>query len=127
MKKLNLFLLSIICLTTPIFADEVKHVNAKEAVNLMQQEDKPEVLDIRTAKEFAEEHIMEASNVDFQKSDFEQKLSTLDKNRTYLIHCRSGSRSKRSLKSFNKLGFQKIIHLDGGIKAWKKARGQTVK
>lgn len=127
MKKLNLFLIPFCCLATTVFAGEVKHVNGKEAVNLLQQENKPQVLDVRTAKEFAGGHIMGASNIDFEKSDFEAKLAGLDRNLTYLVHCRSGNRSKKSLKAFEKLGFQTIIHLDGGIKAWKKAGGQTVK
>ena len=125
MKKLSLLLLSALCVTAPALASEVTHVNPQEAAKIM-QENSPAIIDIRTAKEYSSEHIAGAVNIDFNKSSFSDRLSTLDKSRTYLIHCRSGSRSKRSLKTFKKLGFENIIHLDGGINAWKKAGGATV-
>ena len=106
---------------------EVKHVNAKEAIELFRGENKPKVLDVRTAEEFAEGHLEGATNIDFQKSDFEEKLTSLEKSKTYLIHCRSGFRSGKSLAVFKKLGFQNIIHLDGGIKAWQEAGGKVKK
>ena len=47
------------------------------------------------------------------------------KSKTYLVHCAVGGRSTKSLAQFQKLQFQSVAHLDGGIKAWQKA-GQPV-
>jgi phage shock protein E len=62
-----------------------------------------------------------AKNIDFLAPDFEQRIDTLDKSKSYLVHCASGGRSTHSLALFKKHSFQSVYHLDGGIKAWQKA------
>lgn len=101
-------------------AGAVTHANAREAANLVAEKNVT-VLDVRTPKEFATAHIAGATNMDFSADDFANQLGKLDKEKAYLVHCASGGRSTRSLPRFEKLGFQHIIHLDGGIKAWQAA------
>lgn len=103
----------------------VKHVDAKGAAALLKKDSEVVVLDIRTPAEYKDGHIAKAKNIDFYADDFEKKLSALDKSKTYLVHCASGGRSKRSLTAFNKLGFKSVVHLDGGYKGWAKD-GQPV-
>jgi rhodanese-related sulfurtransferase len=98
----------------------VKHVDAKQARQLI-AEKKVVVLDLRTPTEYKSGRIAGATNIDFLASDFEEHIKSLDKNKSYLIHCASGGRSSRSLPAFKKQQFQSIYHLDGGIKAWEKA------
>ena len=76
--------------------------------------------DIRTPKEFKEGHIAKAINIDYKADTFESQLQKLDRNPTYLMHCRSGRRSGLALDTFGKLGFKHIIHMDDGILGWKK-------
>ncbi len=98
----------------------VAHVDAAGAAKLLADK-KVLVLDIRTPKEFAGGHIAGATNLDFYAADFESRLGQLDKSKTYLVHCAVGGRSTKSLAQFKKLGFQSVVHLDGGFKAWQKA------
>lgn len=98
----------------------IKHVDPKNAQKLLSQTNLV-VLDIRTPEEFKSYHIAGATNIDFNSSDFEQRISSLDRSKPYLVHCASGGRSKRSLKIFQKYDFQSVYHLDGGIVAWKDA------
>jgi rhodanese-related sulfurtransferase len=114
-----------ICLQSANAADTsapppVKHVDAKSAQKLLLQTNLV-ILDIRTPEEFKSFHIAGATNIDFNGSDFEQRIIALDKSKNYLVHCASGGRSARSLKIFQKHDFQSIYHLDGGINAWKNA------
>ncbi|MCD5390147.1 MAG: rhodanese-like domain-containing protein [Candidatus Pacebacteria bacterium] len=76
------------------------------------------VIDIRTAGEYNAGKLFSDAVVDFDyyESDFEQKISELDKDKTYLIYCRSGSRTGKSLKIFEKYGLT-AYHLDGGHKS----------
>ena len=46
--------------------------------------------------------------------DFAKKLAKLDREKTYLMHCRSGGRSTASLPVWNRLGFKNVLHLSGG-------------
>ena len=98
----------------------IQHVDAKQAENLVADK-KVVVLDIRTPGEFSTGRIAGAKNIDFQAPDFENRIETLDKSKSYMVHCASGGRSSHSLLLFKKHQFQSIYHLDGGIKAWQKA------
>ncbi len=106
-------------------ATRIEHVDAAGAAALLASAEKPVVLDIRTPEEYAEGHIEGATMIDYKAADFESKVAELDRDQTYLVHCRSGGRSTSSLPVFEKLGFKHIIHLDGGFSDWQSA-GQPV-
>lgn len=99
----------------------VTHLNAEQAQKLI-VEKKVVVLDIRTPEEFAAGHIAGATNINFRAANFEKAIATLDKNQTYLLHCASGNRSTQALPKFEKLEFKSLYHLDGGLRAWQKAK-----
>ncbi len=79
------------------------------------------ILDVRTAKEFQAGHIAGAINLDVMSPDFDQKVATLDKSKTYLVHCASGVRSARACARLEKLDFPKLYNLPGGFRAWANA------
>ena len=79
------------------------------------------VLDVRTAKEFQAGHIPGAINIDVNAPDFPDKVTKLDKNKTYLVHCAAGVRSARACHKMSQLDFPKLYNLEGGFRAWEKA------
>jgi rhodanese-related sulfurtransferase len=96
-------------------------VSAKEAANLIDNHDGDNdfaILDIRTPGEFKSGHLPDSVLIDFYSKTFAEKISRLDKNKTYLIYCRSGNRSARSLGLFQNLKFQKVYHMASGIIGW---------
>ena len=99
----------------------IAHVDVERARQLI-AEKKVIVLDIRTPQEFAAGHIAGATNIDFRASNFEKSIAALDNKKPYLLHCASGNRSTQALPVFEKLDFKSVYHLDGGIKAWEKAK-----
>jgi len=101
-------------------AAAVKHVDAKEAQKLI-AEKKVVVLDVRTPGEFEKGRIAGATNINFLATDFEDRISKLDPNKAYLVHCATGGRSTHSLPVLEKHHFKLLYHLDGGIRAWEKA------
>jgi rhodanese-related sulfurtransferase len=97
-------------------------VSPKEASALIEKhKGNPDfvILDIRTPGEYQSGHIENSIMIDFYSKTFEEEVNRLDKGKTYLIYCRSGNRSTRSLELFQKLKFQKIYHLSSGINGWK--------
>ncbi len=102
--------------------DEAK-VNEKLDVATFQTKLKasPEAIlvDVRTPEEFAEGNITGAQNIDFNAPDFEQKISALDKNKTYFVYCKAGTRSAKAVSKMSALGFTSLYCLDGGYMAWK--------
>ena len=76
------------------------------------------LLDVSTPKEFADGHIQGALLLDYHSSDYVERLKALDREKTYLIYCRSGNRSGKSLAIFQKLGFRRAYHMDAGVIGW---------
>ena len=105
----------------------MKDIDAATAGKLVNGENPPTVIDVRTPQEFAEGHIQGAINIDFNSPDFKDELAKLSPDKTYLMHCRSGNRSNRAKPAFKELGFEAIYHLDGGMIAWEEAGLPTAK
>jgi rhodanese-related sulfurtransferase len=85
------------------------------------------LLDIRTPKEFKQGHIEGAVLLDFYTGDFSDRLKALDKNKTYLIYCRSGNRSAKTLAMLEPLGFRHAYHLNSGLVGWAREKYPLVK
>ena len=97
------------------------HINADEAFLALKKTESPLVLDIRTPFEFNGGRIMDAKLLNYYDKNFKEGLGKLDKTKPIIVHCRSGGRSNESLPVFKELGFENVLHLDGGILAWEKA------
>ncbi|MFZ1808892.1 MAG: rhodanese-like domain-containing protein [Cyclobacteriaceae bacterium] len=76
------------------------------------------ILDVRTPEEFMDGYIEGADNVDFRASDFQTKVSALDKNATYFVYCASGGRSRDAADLMKEMGFKNVYDLAGGFKGW---------
>ncbi|MFC1552405.1 rhodanese-like domain-containing protein [Candidatus Latescibacterota bacterium] len=105
-------------------------LHAKESYDLIKENEGNKdfiILDVRTPKEYDSGHLANAINMDFNSSDFKEMLATLDKDKPYLVHCRSGGRSSNALKIMREMKFNKVYHMLGGILGWIKAGYPTVK
>jgi len=116
----NLLIALTLLSTTAFAAEPVKHVQSADAATII-AEGKTVIVDVRTAEEFKEGHIKGAKNIDVMSDDFEAQLAKLDKTQPTLVHCQAGGRSSRALKTFEKLGFTQVIHLDDGFGGWEAA------
>lgn len=95
-----------------------KSITGSEAKVLLSERSKDGnfvILDIRTAPEFMSGAVPGAVNMDYYDPDFFGKMKGLDKQKSYLIYCRSGSRSKGALEIMEELDFQEVYELDRGI------------
>ncbi len=108
----------------------IKNISPQEAHVLIEKNKKnPDfvILDVRTPEEFSEGHIENAVNLDFYSDNFKEDLGKLDKNKTYLTHCRSGSRSAKTLNLMKELGFKEAYNITGGIVQWENEGLPTTK
>lgn len=76
------------------------------------------ILDVRTPEEVAAGKIEGAVELDFYDNDFQQKVTALDKEKTYLVYCKVGGRSGQACELMQDAGFKSIFNLDGGWTAW---------
>lgn len=122
---MRLFLVAIFGMTTLLYATEVVDVSPKQVAELIADKNAPTVIDVRTKKEHDDAKIAGSVVIDVTSKDFETKVAKLDRNKPYVLHCRSGSRSKRALKVLKELGFKKIYHMHEGILGWQDAGMKT--
>lgn len=76
-----------------------------------------QLVDARTASEYAEGHIPGAVNIDVKSGDFDKQIATLDASRPVAVYCRSGRRSKAAAARLSKAGYE-VIELNSGILSW---------
>ena len=76
------------------------------------------ILDVSTPKEFANQHLEGAINVNLISRTFKYQLYVLDKDKTYLIYCKLGARSKVAQKVMKKMGFGAVYNIIGGTILW---------
>ena len=99
-------------------------ITPEEAFNLIQaNQDNPDfiIIDIRTPAEFAEGHIENAINLDYQSDNFQGELNKLDKNKTYLIYytCACGGIDRKALDIMAELNFTEVYNISRGLDQWK--------
>lgn len=79
------------------------------------------VLDVRTPKEFAEGHVPGAVNIPWPSRDFNGRVGSLDKSKTYAVHCLGGVRSAAAVKRMASLDFDHLFDFSGGWAEYSKA------
>ncbi len=110
----------------PNLTPEIFHVSPTDFKNKIAN-GKVQLVDVRTPKEYNNERIKGAININYyEESLFKNKMTALDKSQPVYVYCRSGVRSSKSAKILKNAGF-KIYDLKGGIKAWKNNHLETVK
>ena len=84
-------------------------------------EQKVQLLDVRTAGEYENGHLKNALQADWNNDEqFKQRVKSLDKNVPVYTYCLSGARSGAAVKWLNANGY-KAYNLDGGLKSWNNA------
>ena len=92
----------------------MNEVDVKEARELI-NEKKVSVIDVRTPQEFADSHII--GSVLMPLDDIEVWGVSLNKDKTYLLVCRSGGRSGMAYEYLESKGFN-VINMKGGMLDW---------
>jgi rhodanese-related sulfurtransferase len=94
-----------------------EHIKTDEFKNRM-EEGGYEIVDLRTPVEFEAGHLEGAYNIDFTASDIHDKISKLDKEKKYLLYCRTGNKSGQTLDIMKEKEFVEVYNMLGGINEW---------
>ena len=121
MEKLITCLLATLGLTTACGQANYENADVKGFAELM-NDPNVVVLDVRTANEFKDGHLVGALNINQAQSDFIKKAKeALTTNKTIAVYCRSGRRSANAAERLAAEGY-KVMNLKGGILAWREAK-----
>ena len=104
----------------------VPNLSATEAVLLLNR-DKPLVLDVRDAAEFAAGHIQGAKNIPV--AELANRLKEIEKfkDKPVLVHCQKGMRAKSACNILKAQQFSNLSNLQGGLDTWIEAKLPVVK
>ncbi|WP_081498021.1 rhodanese-like domain-containing protein [Brachyspira pilosicoli] len=89
-----------------------KNLNIEKAIKLVNSSTNLVILDVRTREEYLAGNIPNSINIDVLSQDFKSKIDMLDKNKEYLIYCRSGNRSSIASSIMSTNGFINIYNLE---------------
>lgn len=117
---ISLFMLSIGAFSQTVEKDSIQVLSIEKFEKMMGKK-KNMLVDVRTPEEVSEGQIAGALNINFLGENFSNEIQNLNKNKTYLLYCRSGSRTRKAADQMQKAGFKKVYMLEGGITAWKEA------
>lgn len=129
MKVVSRSLLSI-CLgillfaCSPTLADE-QIADEQIAVEVLalqiEQGTAPLILDVRTAREYAEGHVPGAINIEYRQIPAQLERLKEFEDQTVVVYCERGVRAGRAEVTLVEAGFTSVVQLSGDMRAWRAA------
>ncbi len=102
-----------------LLKDQLNNLNPQHFLKEMEGKNNAIIIDVRTPKEFEENHLEGAVNISYFDEELWNKICTLKQYEYFFIYCKTGRRSIRVCTLMKNGGFDidKIFNLDGGITA----------
>lgn len=97
----------------PELVSQTRRISAQAMQELDEQ---VTILDIRTPAEWNTGHIENSINIPL--NHLAEHLSEIPRDQTVIVHCQGGYRSSIAASLLEKQGFDNVIDLVGGFKAW---------
>ena len=105
-------------LLNKMYKHTVPLINTDELRDLMQDNEKMVLLDIRSNKEYQVSHLANSVFIDYDTFN-KKKISHLDKDAKIIVYCAVGYRSEKVGERLLAMGFKDVQNLYGGIFQWK--------
>ena len=97
----------------------VRETNVDEVKKRLDHGDKFLLVDVREESEFAKDHLPGAVHLGkgIIERDIEARVPQLDTE--MVLYCGGGFRSALAADNLQKMGYTKVISMDGGIRGWR--------
>jgi rhodanese-related sulfurtransferase len=100
----------------PELIERTERITAGSAAEQLAQADPPQLVDVRTTREFGEVHIGGAVNLPLSR--LAERFGELPAERLLIVHCASGYRSAIATSLLRREGLPQVANLVGGLAAW---------
>ena len=97
----------------------VRETNVDEVKRRMDRGDKFLLVDVREESEYAKDHLPGAIHLGKGVIERDIESTVPDKNAEIILYCGGGFRSALAADNLQKMGYKKVISMDGG---WRGAR-----
>jgi rhodanese-related sulfurtransferase len=115
MKKLVLAVM-MVCLAWSLALAAARDISSREAKALLEKNRNIFLLDVRTAQENSQARL--PGTVLIPINEIERRISEVPKNRTILVYCAVGSRSRPVADFLAKNGYKDVYHMTDGLVGW---------
>ena len=105
----------------------LSHANVQQVaphvlLELIENNQAPFILDVRTAEEFQQGHIKGAVNISHDLLENSTELFKIKKEQPIVVYCRSGRRAQIAYKILDKKGYKQLVDLQGHMILWQQNR-----
>jgi len=119
MKTLKIVLLALLAVSAGRVRAQAPALLSLEAFAAkLKQAKNAQILDARSAEEFAQNHIKDAINVDAKATGYQQRLEALDKSKPTFVYSIANGRSTVLSRELRANGFKDVEELPGGLANW---------
>jgi rhodanese-related sulfurtransferase len=97
----------------------VRETNAEEVKRRIDSSDTFLLVDVREESEFAQDHLPGAIHLGKGIIERDIEARVPDLNAEMVLYCGGGFRSALAADNLQKMGYTKVISMDGGIRDWR--------
>jgi rhodanese-related sulfurtransferase len=115
MKKMLLAVI-LVCMAWSLAFAGAKDISSREAKTLIEKNKNVFLLDVRTPQENNQARL--PGTVLIPINEFERRMGEVPRNKTILVYCAVGSRSKQVAEFLSKSGYKDVYTMTDGIVGW---------
>jgi rhodanese-related sulfurtransferase len=115
MKKMVLAVL-MVCTAWSLALAAAQDISSREAKALLEKNKKVFLLDVRTPQENSQSRL--PGSILIPISEFELRIKEVPRNRTIIVYCAVGSRSRPVAEYLSKNGYKDVYNMSDGIVGW---------
>ena len=130
MKSAKRIVVLIFCLVSFLPSGLSQNISALQADSLIMARGNDTtfvILDVRTGMEYQQGHLENSLQINYLDRKDRKRIYKLDKDKAYLIYCRTDGRTTKLSGKMKIMGFKEVYNMVGGIKAWQNADLPVIK
>src|SRR5207302_7127900 len=97
----------------------VRETNEEEVKKRLDRGDKFTLVDVREESEFAKDHLPGAIHLGKGVIERDVEARVPDLKTEMILYCGGGFRSALAADNLQKMGYQNVLSMDGGIREWR--------
>ena len=97
------------------------HIKQSELLSLLESEQTPLIIDVRSSREYSNGHIPRAQHVPFWQSFTTDALDNTDKQDDVILYCEHGPRAGIAKFAYYMAGYKNIRYVEGHMTSWRSA------
>ncbi len=101
-------------------AENISSSEAYELINQNHDNSGFVIIDVRTKREYEAGHIENSLLIDIGGADFNKEIDGLHREKTYLVYCAVGGRSRSAMRIMEGKGFSRVYNMSGGVNSWRR-------